>query len=94
MLNIEHIVNDLVYLACKLEIIYFGSLQKRISINLFTDSESTFQNIALPREVDKKTLDDGLRAEGVPSGKNVISYAWLPPENVWTYVTKIEMKKP
>ena len=55
-MTISKIVDDLSFRARQLEILMYGDYQKRIKIELYTDSESTLEYIALSRQIERKTL--------------------------------------
>ena len=49
-------VDDVIFTARQLDILLYGDYQKRIKIELFTDSESTLESSASSRQNERKTL--------------------------------------
>merc|ERR1712055_432439 len=94
-LNISKMLDDSVYIARQLEMLYFGDYQKRIPVMLFTDSESTLESIASSKQVDRRNLRMTVQElKDCLLERDVVSYAWLPTEHMWADVLTKEMKMP
>ena len=94
-LNISKMLDDSMYLARQLEMLYFGDYQKRIPVRLFTDSESTLESIASSKQVDRRNLRmTEQELKDCLLEHDVVSYAWLPTEHMWADVLTKEMKMP
>ena len=55
-LNLLTVVEDSVYAASQKEQILYGDVLRRISICLFTDSESTLESVTSSKQIVTKTL--------------------------------------
>ena len=55
-LTISKMVDDVIFTVRQLEILVYRDYQKRIKIELYTDSELTLESIASSRQIERKTL--------------------------------------
>ena len=55
-LNLLRMVEDAVLISRQLELLLYGDIMHRISVYLFTDSESTLESIASTKQISTKTL--------------------------------------
>ena len=88
-------VDDATYAARQLEVLLYGDYRGRIPVKLFTDSESTLESIASSKQVERKTLRMTVRElkDRLLEGE-IVSYAWLPTEQMWADTLTKEMKIP
>ena len=73
----------------------FGDNSRRISIRLFTDSESTLESVASSKQIVTKTLRPVIMdlKERLLSGE-ITSIAWLPTKDMWADLLTKETKLP
>ena len=55
-LVMNRLVEDAVFAARQIEMLLFGRYEKRIPIQLFTDSEGLLESIASMKNVERKSL--------------------------------------
>ena len=94
-INISKMMDDAIYAARKIDILYYGDYNKIIKVRLFTDSEPTLESIASSRQVERKTL----RPTIVDLKKRLVdrdihSYSWLPTQDMLADVLTKEMRLP
>ena len=72
-----------------------GNILRRISICLFTDSESTLESVTSSKKKVMKTLRTVIMdlKERILSGE-ITSIAWLPTRNMWADLLTKESKLP
>ena len=94
-LSMTLMVDDATFAARQLELLLYGDYQKRIPVKLFTDSESTLESITSSKQVVNKSLRMMVRElkDKLLDGE-VLSYAWLPTEQMWADILTKEMKIP
>ena len=94
-INISKMMDDAIFAACQIEILYYGDYKKRMKVKLFTDSEPTLESIASSRQVERKTLRPTiLDLKERLVDKNIHSYSWLPTQSMPADVLTKEMKIP
>ena len=88
-------MDDTIYAARQIEILYYGDYKRRIKVRLFTDSEPTLESIASSRLVERKTLRPtivDLKERLVD--RDIHSYSWLPTKDMLADVLTKEMHLP
>ena len=83
-LNLIKMVDDAVLTSRQLGILLYRDIMLRITVYLFTDSESTLELIASSKQIATKTLRNvitDLKQRLVDD--EVASYAWLPTNSMW-----------
>ena len=94
-LNLIKIVDDAVLTARQLELLLYGDIIQRISVFLFTDSESTLESVASTKQISTKTLRNVIMdlKQRLVDGE-ITSYAWLPTISMWADILTKEKKMP
>ena len=88
-------LDDAIFAARQIEILYYGDYKKRIKVRLFTDSDLTLESIASSRQVERKTLRPTiLDLKERLVDKDIQSYSWLPTQDMLADVLTKEMKIP
>ena len=76
-------VDDAVLTSRQLELLLYGEIMNRIPVYLFTDSESTLESIASPKQITTKTLRNfitDLKQRLID--EDISSYAWIPTNSM------------
>ena len=55
-LVLNRMVEDTLYAARQIEVLLYGSYERRLPIHLYTDSEGTLESITSTKQVDRKSL--------------------------------------
>ena len=92
-INISKMMDDAIFAARQIEILYYGDYKKRIKVRLFTDLEPTLELIASSRQVERKTLRPTILdlKERLVDG-DIQSYFWLPTQDMLADVLTKEMR--
>ncbi len=83
-LAMSKLIDELVYMARQVEMLLFGSYEKRIPVRVMTDSEPTLESIASTKQVERKGLRMTITElkEKLLEGE-VKSYQWLSTKEMW-----------
>ena len=88
-------VDDAVLTSRQLKLLLYGDILQQIPVYLFTDSESTLESIASPKQISTKTLRNVITdIKQRLVNKEVNSYAWLPTSSMWADILTKEKKMP
>merc|ERR1712036_179435 len=55
-MGMSKLIDELVYMARQVEMLLFGSYEKRIPVRVLTDSEPTLESIASTKQIERKGL--------------------------------------
>ena len=77
-------LDEVTYIARKLEILLFGDYRKRMPVRIMTDSEPTLESIASTRQIERKGLRMTVQEmkEKLIEGE-IVSYQWLSTKEMW-----------
>ena len=78
------LLDEVTYIARKLEILLFGDYRKRMPVRIMTDSEPTLESIASTRQIERKGLRMTVQEmkEKLIEGE-IVSYQWLSTKEMW-----------
>ena len=88
-------VDDAILTSRQLELLLYGDIMNRVSVYLFTDSESTLESIASTKQITTKTLRyliTNFKQRLID--EDISSYPWFPTNSMWADILTKEKRMP
>ena len=88
-------VDDAVFTARQIELLFYGDYKVRVKVHLYTDSESTLESIVSSKQIEWQTLRLTITdlKERLLEG-NITSYSWLSTKDMYADLLTKEMLIP